>query len=75
MLCVYVCGWVGDIVCCVSVFCVLFVCDTVCLHSRKLVYSGEVSEPVKVHTVLSNFWSQKQLFLKAVYLMSLTAHC
>ena len=68
MLCEYMC--VGDAVCCVSVFvcgggwvilcvvsvyCVLFVCDTVYLHSRKLVYSGEVSEPVKVPTVLSKF--------------------
>ena len=60
-----VCMCVGDIVCCVSVFCVLCVCDTVYLHSRKLVYSGEVSKPVKVPTVLS----------KAVYMMSLTAHC
>ena len=51
---------------CECVLCV--VC--VCLHSRKLVYSGDVSEPVKIPTVLSKFWSQKQLFLKAVYLMS-----
>ena len=51
-------------------FCV-FVCVILCmcLHSRKLVYSGEVSELVKVPTVLSSFLNQKQLFHKAVYLM------
>ena len=69
---------VGDTVCCLNVcwFCV-FVCVILCmcLHSRKLVYSGEVSELVKAPTVLSSFLNQKQLFHKAVYLMSLTAHC
>ena len=88
VLCVY-CVWcVVLCVCYVCVVCVCVVCVCLCcvcvilcrspdcfLHSRKLVYSGEVFKPVKVPTVLSKFWSQKQLFLKAVYLMSLTAPC
>eukprot|EP00731_Ephydatia_muelleri_P033385 Em0028g60a len=47
-------------------------CNQFCCHlwiCRKLVYSGEVSELVKVPTVLSSFLNQKQLFHKAVYLM------
>ena len=62
--------WMCDL--CVGFVCVIL---CMCLHSRKLVYSGEVSELVKVPTVLSSFLNQKQLFHKAVYFMSLTAHC
>ena len=54
---------------CVVYVLVLCVCVCMCLHSRKLVYSGEVSELVKVPTVLSSFLNQKQLFHKAVLIL------
>ncbi|KAL5479301.1 hypothetical protein EMCRGX_G022804 [Ephydatia muelleri] len=43
---------------CKQFYCQLWIC-------RKLVYSGEVSELVKVPTVLSSFLNQKQLFHKS----------
>ena len=59
----------------VLVLCVC-VCDTVHVFTQQEIgLLWEVSELVKVPTVLSSFLNQKQLFHKAVYLMSLTTHC
>ena len=59
----------------VLVLCVC-VCDSVHVFTQQeigLFWGG--FRTGKVPTVLSSFLNQKQLFHKAVYLMSLTVHC